>query len=262
MITEISSVANPRIKNFARLEKAAERRKQGLFVVEGLREVNWCLQAGYAIESLYWCPALSGKNVLPELGRVPVFKVPEQVYAKIAYREGTEGLVALVHMASHGLKDLPPLKKKFVLVVESIEKPGNLGAILRTADAAGVDALIVCDPKTDVYNPNVIRSGIGSFFTVPIAVAGNEEAMQWMQQQGLQIITATPEAEKNLFEMDLKRPLALVFGTEDKGLSPFWRSNSLVQAVRIPMEGSMDSLNVSNSVAVVLYESLRQNWKA
>jgi RNA methyltransferase, TrmH family len=261
MITEISSVANPRIKNFARLEKASERRKQGVFVVEGLREVNWCLQAGYQIESVYWCPNLTGKNPIPDFGRVPVFRVPEQVYSKIAYREGTEGLIALVEMAPHALKDLPPLKKNFVLLVESIEKPGNLGAILRTADAVGVDALIVCDPKTDIYNPNVIRSGIGSFFTVPIAVASNEEAMAWMQEQGLQIFTATPEASKVLYEVDLKWPVALVFGTEDKGLSGFWRESKAVQAVSIPMEGSMDSLNVSNSVAVVLYECLRQNWK-
>ena len=187
MITEISSVSNPRIKNIVKLEKAAERKKQGLFLVEGIREVEHCLKAGYTLDSIYWCPQLSGKNPLPDFGRTPVFKVPESVYAKIAYREGTEGLIALVKMASHQLKDLPPLKKKFVLVVESIEKPGNLGAILRTADAVGVDALVVCDAKTDVYNPNVIRSGIGSFFTVPIAIASNEEALQWMQQKNFKI---------------------------------------------------------------------------
>ena len=259
MITEISSVSNPRIKNIVKLEKSAERKKQGLFLVEGIREVEHCLQAGYTLDSIYWCPQLSGKNPLPDFGRTPVFKVPESVYAKIAYREGTEGLIALVKMASHQLKDLPSLKKKFVLVVESIEKPGNLGAILRTADAVGVDALVVCDAKTDVYNPNVIRSGIGSFFTVPIAIASNEEALQWMQQKNLKIFIASPEAKNSLYSEELKWPVALVFGTEDKGLSAFWREHSAVQAISIPMQGNMDSLNVSNSVAVVLYECLRQN---
>lgn len=259
MITEISSAANPRIKNIGRLDKSAERKKQGLFVVEGIREVSRCLEAGYRIDSVFWCPSLTGKNPLPDLGNTPVFKVPEQVYSKIAYRESTEGLVALVKMAPHGLNDLPVLKKKFVLVVESIEKPGNLGAILRTADAVGVDAIIICDPKTDIYNPNVMRSGIGSFFTVPIAITNNDEALQWMQAKGLKIFLASPEAGQNLFSVNLSWPVALVFGTEDKGLSEFWRGNKEVQAFSIPMLGEMDSLNVSNSVAVVLYECLRQN---
>ena len=259
MITEISSAANPRIKNIAKLEKAAERRKQGLFMVEGIREVSRCIEAGYVLDSVFWCPGLTGKNLLPEFGQTPVFKIPETIYSKIAYRESTEGLVALVKMAEHGLKNLPHLKKKFVLVVESVEKPGNLGAILRTADAVGVDALIICDPKTDIYNPNVMRSGIGSFFTVPIAMASNEETLKWLKEKQLNIFIASPEAEKSLYHTPMKWPAAIVFGTEDKGLSSFWRSNDAVNPIRIPMNGQMDSLNVSNSVAVVLYECLRQN---
>ncbi len=247
----ITSPQNPKIKDLLLLEtKSRERKARGLFVVEGRREYERAVAAGYRTETLF---VREGE---PEAGRAD-FVVSGHVYEKIAWREGTEGIVAVMQVREQRLDDLVLSPAPLILVLESVEKPGNLGAVLRTADAAGVDAVLVCDPLTDLYNPNLIRASLGAFFTVPVVACTSEEAFTWLSARGIAILTAQLQDSELYYETDMVRPTALVFGTEDKGLTPFWRERADAH-IRIPMAGRMDSLNVSASAAILAFEAVRQ----
>lgn len=258
----ISSLQNNRIKNIVRLSsKAKERKQQGLFVIEGARELSLALSGGYQLDSAFVCPELFARTDYPEvLSSIDpdiLFEVSLAVFEKIAYREGSDGILVLAKSHPHGLNDLPLSGNPFYIVLEAVEKPGNLGAILRTADAARVDGVIVCDPSTDVYNPNVIRSSVGCLFTVPVAVCSSEEALRWMREKGIRSYAAELTASQWYHETDFSVPAAVVMGTEADGLTPFWLQKADAR-IKIPMRGAIDSLNVSVSTAVIVFEAMRQ----
>ena len=264
MTEAITSLQNRRIKDLVALgEKSRVRREQMAFPVEGRREVSRCVAAGYQIKELYWCPELLPEKDLNQVlsglesQEAELFEVSRAVYSKIAYREGTEGVVAVVRCKNHTLEALQVGENPLVVVLESVEKPGNLGAILRTADAAGVSAVIVCDPLCDLYNPNLLRASTGGIFTVPVAVCGSEEAAEWLKSRKLQILTAQLQDSHPYYDIDFRRGTAIVFGTESTGLSHFWRLQA-DEHVMIPMLGSLDSLNVATSAAILCYEAVRQ----
>ena len=280
MRTEIiTSAQNPKIKNLLLLqEKSKARREQGLFVVEGRRELEHCLEAGFTIRTLFVCPSIFGdidsaenyflcsspKNQFSTNSRTndvesgaSIIEIPEALYRKVAYRESTEGIIAEVEYKSLKLEDLQLPENPLVMVLESVEKPGNLGAVLRSADAAGVDAVIFCDPLTDLYNPNLIRASIGAVFTVPTVLASSQEAIAFLQERGIQILTAQLQDSSLYYDVDMRRGTALVMGTEATGLTDVWRKAASAH-IRIPMLGRLDSLNVSVSAAILLFEAVRQ----
>ena len=255
---KITSARNERIRQVLELqEKSRTRRALGLFVVEGRRELEHCLEAGYELDSVFWCP-----EILPELpqeliGDVPVSELTAELYGKIAYRGGTEGLVARVKARPHTLEDLTLKDNPLIVVLESVEKPGNLGAVLRSADAAGADAVIICDPLTDLYNPNLIRSSIGGVFTVQSAVCDSASAISWLKARGMKILTAQLQDSSWYYDVDMKGGTAIVIGTEATGLTEQWREAADAH-IRIPMLGALDSLNASVSAAILLFEAVRQ----
>ena len=260
----ITSLQNPRIKQLMLLQqKSSERRHTGLFVVEGQRELEHCLEAGYQIDSVFRCPDLMAPSALllsppssPQ-GNVSTFDVSPQVYAKIAYRGSTEGLMAVVRARNLTLADLPQKSHPLYIVLESVEKPGNLGAVLRSADAAQADAVIVCDPLTDLYNPNLIRSSIGAIFTVPCVACTSEACISWLKSHDVRILTAQLQDSRLYYDTDMCCGTAIVMGTESTGLSDTWRQAADAH-IRIPMLGRLDSLNVSVSAAILLFEAVRQ----
>ena len=289
----ITSAQNPKIKNLLLLqEKSKARREQGLFVVEGRRELEHCLRAGFIIRTLFVCPEITGASALDSAeiyfsGRCPknqisapsflrhpthaeapchserseesplVIEIPEQLYRKVAYRESTEGILAEVEYRSLTLEDLELPENPLVMVLEAVEKPGNLGAVLRSADAAGADAVIICDPLTDLYNPNLIRASIGAVFTVPTVACTSADAIAFLQKLGIQILTAQLQDSSLYYDVDMRRGTALVMGTEATGLTGQWRKAASAH-IRIPMLGRLDSLNVSVSAAILLFEAVRQ----
>ena len=252
---KITSTQNPKVKRLAALQqKSAERRREGVFVVEGRRELDHCIEAGYEVESIFVCQDIVPDNLPPA---AQTYDVSTRVYERIAYRGSTEGIVAIVYAKQLTLNDLKLGDKPFVVVLESVEKPGNLGAVLRSADAAGVDAVIVCDPLTDLYNPNLIRSSIGAIFTVPCVACTSEECIHFLKERGIQILTAQLQDSRLYYDVDMRRPTAIVMGTEATGLTQQWRLAADAH-IRIPMLGRLDSLNVSVSAAVLMYEAVRQ----
>ena len=257
----ISSLQNQAIKNIVKLSKSKERREQQLFVIEGARELSLAQRAGYRIESVYLYPELFEKTKYPQvLSSVPkenIFEITRPVFEKIAYRENSDGIIAISKPQPHSLSDLRLSDNPLIIILESVEKPGNLGAILRTADAAAVDAVIVCDPLTDLYNPNVIRSGVGGIFTVQTAVCSSEEAHQWLKANQITSYAAELQAAEFYQNIDFSTPSALVMGTEADGLTDFWLHNA-DHCIKIPMLGEIDSLNVSVSTAVLAFEARRQ----
>ena len=263
MIETITSSQNPKIKLLLQLQqKSSERRKAGLFVVEGRRELMHCLETGFDIVCVFWCPAVEvGTEPLPVLpDGVRVFEVSKAVYEKVAYRGSTEGIIAEVRTRQLSLTDLRLPEQPLVVVLERVEKPGNLGAVLRSADAAGVDAVIVCDPLTDLYNPNLIRSSVGAFFSVPCVACTSEACIGFLKQRGIQILTAQLQDSHLYYDTDMRRATAIVMGTEATGLTSQWREAADAH-IRIPMLGRIDSLNVSVSAAVLMYEAVRQREK-
>lgn len=253
---QITSAQNPKIKTLLALEeKSRLRREMGLFVVEGRREIGHCLESGYKIATLFVCPEIYGDASLPEASSV--IEVPAFLYDKIAYRGGTEGVIAEIYSKSLKLGDLSLPENPLVAVLESVEKPGNLGAVLRTADAAGADAVLICDPLTDLYNPNLIRSSLGGIFTVPCVACSSEEAIAYLKSRGIQILTAQLQDSSWYYDTDMKRGTAIVIGTEDKGLTDIWREAADAH-IKIPMLGALDSLNASVSAAILLFEAVRQ----
>ena len=267
MAIPISSVQNPRVKKLVLLQqKSSERRKTGLFVVEGQRETEHCLEAGYQLDSLYYCPELfvnqqnQANRLLDSVLKdktVPLFNVTTAVYEKMAYRGTTEGLLAVVHAKPHTLDGLQLPDNPVIVVLESVEKPGNLGAVLRTADAAHADAVIVCDPLTDLYTPNLIRSSIGAIFTVPCVACSSEQCIAFLKSHGIQILTAQLQDSHLYYDTDMRRSTAIIMGTESTGLTDTWRQVADAH-IRIPMLGRLDSLNVSVSAAILLFEAVRQ----
>ncbi|HLP18949.1 MAG TPA: RNA methyltransferase [Chitinophagales bacterium] len=258
---KISSLQNPKIKNLKRLEKSSERREQNLILIEGLRETVLALRAGYTIETIFICEEIltsSKEYPLSELNGVKDrYSIAKPVYDSLAYRETTEGVIALARPREHTLDKLQLKANPLILVIEGVEKPGNLGAMLRTCDAAGVDAVIVCDPKTDVYNPNVIRSAVGTVFTSQIAVCETNEAIGFFKKNNITTYAAELRATDTYFQKNFKTATAFVVGTEATGLSTEW-INAADEKIIIPMQGKIDSLNVSVSAAVLLFEAVRQ----
>ncbi len=250
----ISSFQNPKIKRLLQLQqKSSERRESALFVVEGRRELAHCLEAGFEADSIF---VREGESA-PDAPGAKVFEVSADVYAKIAYRESTEGIIAEVRSRSTKLQDLPAKANPLYVVLESVEKPGNLGAVLRSADAAGVDAVIVCDPLTDLFNPNLIRSSIGAIFTVSTVACTSDEAIAFFKERGVQILTAQLQDSELYYKTPMTGPTAIVFGTESTGLTDRWRIAADAH-IRIPMLGALDSLNVSVSAAILMFEAVRQ----
>ena len=258
---KITSLQNTRIKNIVKLGKAKERREQDLFILEGARELTLALSGGYKPDSVFVCPELFTKtdypHVLDSITEDLIYEVSQQVFEKVAYREGSDGLIALMKPKQHSLVDLSIKNNPFIIILEAVEKPGNLGAILRTADATQVDAVIVCDPQTDVYNPNAIRSSVGCIFTVPVAVCSSTEALAWLKQQGITSYAAELQASEWYQDVNYTTPSAIVMGTEADGLTDFWLNNA-DKRIKIPMRGKIDSLNVSVSTAVITFEAMRQ----
>ncbi len=255
----ITSTQNPKIKNLLALEKPRERRKQCLFVVEGKKEIRLALDAGYKIGNLFFCEELISPDELKSFDTSDKLLIPvsKEVFDKIAIRENSGGLLAVAEQKTHRLQNIQLSDNPLVLILESVEKPGNLGAILRTADAAGVDAVIICDPQTDFYNPNVIRSSIGCIFTKQIASASSEETLKWLKENNIAPYCTYLRASKPYHEVDYTKPCAVVMGTEATGLSDIWVQNAS-QNIIIPMQGAIDSMNVSTAAAVVIFEARRQ----
>jgi TrmH family RNA methyltransferase len=264
MLKQITSPQNPFIKNIAVLgAKARDRREQGLFVAEGLREVELALRSGYEAEAVLFEEAVTPVSMVEDLLKNATHPPREiiatnaMVFEKIAYRTGVPNVVAVFNMKNHGLADLRLSDNPLLLIMESVEKPGNLGAMLRTADAAGVDAVLVCDPHTDIFNPNAIRASLGAIFTVPVVACSSEEAVAFLRSNQVKIMATWLEAAKPLYSADLRQPLAFVLGTEATGISNYWVEQSDERLI-IPMTGQVDSLNVSASAAIVLFEAVRQ----
>ena len=248
----ITSVQNARIKHVVALQlKSSLRREKGLFVVEGQREIEHCIACGYEITELFVIDSLGYS------GGIPATVVTPQVYEKMAYRERTEGIIAVAKCKEHRLDDLHLKEKPLVVVIESVEKPGNLGAILRTAEAAGVDAVMVCDPLTDLYNPNLIRASIGGVFSVPVAVCSSKDCIAFLKAHKIRILTAQLQDSYDYYDYDMHEATAIVMGTESTGLTQQWREAADAH-IRIPMLGRLDSLNVSVSAAILMYEAVRQ----
>lgn len=257
----ITSLQNSKIKNIIRLHKAQERKEQQLFLVEGRKEIELALSAGYNMFSIFFCPELfePNFNINAVLNKVEnSFEITSEVFAKIAYREKSDGLMGVFKQRHLSINQLSAGNNPLIIVLESVEKPGNLGAILRTADAASVSAVIVCDPRTDIFNPNIVRSSLGCLFTNKVVVCSNDEALHFLKKNNINIYSAALHPESKQYDQfDYKKPTAIVMGTEADGLSKFWLNNCNEKII-IPMLGKIDSLNVSNSTAILAYEIMRQ----
>ncbi len=258
----LTSTSNPKIKYLISLEKARERKKQNQFAIEGLKELTLAIDAGYAINTVYYCPELIEEPELVNmgLGKSQIMPVSRSVFEKIAYRETTGGTVAIADQKSTSLSSIVHGENPLLLIVESIEKPGNLGALLRTADAAGVDAVICCDAQTDFYNPNTIRSSLGCVFTNQIASASSEETIKWLKSHQTKIFCTYLAGSVPYTKINYDQPCAVVMGSESKGLSDLWIQNADANII-IPMHGKIDSMNVSVSAAIVVFEAIRQRTK-
>ncbi len=270
MIT-ITSPQNPRVKAVVKLNDRRARDAARRTVVEGVREVRLALGRGVAPVEAWLCPELiegteaetaaAHLRAIAATGMSELFLVSPEVFAKMAYRGESGGLLLVIAYRPHGLDDLQFRGAPFLVVVEEAEKPGNLGAILRTADAAGADAVVVPTPAerkgTDIHNPNVIRASLGAYFTVPTVATSNDEAIRWLKQRGIAIVAATPAADAPYTATDMTGPVALVLGSEAWGLSDTWLA-AADRRVSIPMAGEVDSLNLSASAALLMYEVVRQ----
>jgi RNA methyltransferase, TrmH family len=260
---KITSPRNPRVKEIVKLRDRRARDEAGLFPIEGFREVKRALAAGVVPRELYYGPDwFLGENepaLIEEARRAgaQVFEMSKDTFAKVSYRDRPDGLLAVAPQWRRTLDSLALKAPPFLLVVEAIEKPGNLGTILRSADAAGVEAVIVCDPVTDIFNPNVVRSSTGVLFSLPVVVAESAEVRTWLRAQGIRTAATTPAAPAIYTEVDLRGPLAIVMGSEQYGLSEFWLKESDL-LVRIPMAGQADSLNVAMATIIALFEAVRQ----
>ncbi len=253
----ISSTQNPRIKHLMALQQKAQlRRSEQQIVVEGAREVLHCINAGFKVITIFYSPEIFDISALPR-SNCELIKVTTQVYEKIAYRGSTEGVIAIVKPKQVTLADIELGSDPLIVVLEGVEKPGNIGAVLRSADAAHATAVIVCDPLTDLYNPNLIRSSIGAIFTVPCVACTSAQCIQFLKEKKINILTAQLQDSEPYYNTPMREATAIVMGTEATGLTQAWRQAATAH-IRIPMQGSLDSLNVSVSTAILLFEAVRQ----
>jgi TrmH family RNA methyltransferase len=256
---DITSLQNPRVKHIVKLrEDKKQRQEDGLMLVEGYDEIQLAVSAGHKPKTLLTAPELASNQLA--LSAAETLTVSRPVFEKMSYRDNPDGWLAVFPIPRSSLDSaslLGGIENPLVIVAESIEKPGNLGAILRTADAARVDALLVCDPRVDVWNPNVVRASRGAVFSVPVVESNNASALEWLTGRKIHVLAASPSAEVVYSDVDMNQPLAIAVGTEDEGLSDFWMSNADVK-VKIPMLGKVNSLNVSVSTALIVYEAMRQ----
>ncbi len=252
---DITSLQNPRVKQAVRLREKRQREREGLMLVEGWDELTLALSAGWQPQVVYHAPELATRPIsaIP----APVLTVSRPVFEKMSYRDTPDGWLALFPLPAPTLQTLALSPNPLLIVAESVEKPGNLGAMLRTADAAGVDALIVCDPRTDIYNPNVVRASRGALFSVPAVQTTSQSAFDFLRQRGVAILAATAHTHLDYTDANLRQPVAIVVGTEDEGLSDFWLQHADLK-VKIPMVGRVESLNVSVAAALIAYEAIRQ----
>jgi len=257
----ITSLQNQQIKWLQQLEKPKVRKAESLFIVEGLSELRHAVSSGYAVEKVFYCSEVVSESTFNtlslNLNSVERIEVSKSVFEKIAYRESTGGVIAVVQTKDFPLSKLSLCNNAFILVIESVEKPGNLGAMLRTADAAGLDAVIIADPHTDIFNPNVVRSSVGTLFTCNIGIGSNEEVFGFLNLNDFKIYGAALCTEHLYHQTCYEGNCALIMGTESTGLSRFWIEKA-TELVKIPMRGKNDSLNVSVSAAVICFEAMRQ----
>jgi TrmH family RNA methyltransferase len=263
MSLQITSLQNPRVKHAVKLRQRSHRDDERLMLVEGYREIKRALDNGHSLDELFFCRALfqgPNEDALMEQAAAQgaqLFDCSEPVFRKMAYRDRPEGLLAVAPHVEHSLAELDDIPAPLVVVAEAIEKPGNLGTILRSADAAGADAVLVCDRCTDIHNPNVVRASIGILFALPVIEVSSAEALEWLHKREIQIVATTPHTDTLYTDTDLTEGTALVMGTEQVGLTDTWLKASTLQ-VRIPMLGQADSLNVASATTLLLYEAARQ----
>lgn len=262
MSQPITSLKNPRVRQAARLRRAAQRRKQERILIDGVREIGRALAGGVELLELFSCPAVldaAGSELIAAARERGVFCVETtpEVFAQLAYGERCEGVVAVARGPALTLDQLALPERPLVAVLEQVEKPGNLGAICRTADGAGLDAVLLADPLTSALNPNAIRASLGTVFSLPLAEADQAQTLAWLRERSLQIVAARVDAEVDYDQINYCQPTAIVLGSEAEGLSGAWCAEDIV-AVRLPMLGAADSLNVSAAAAVLFYEARRQ----
>ena len=254
---QITSAQNSFIKSLIQLQEKAKARKQsGSFLIEGMREIELAIKGNYEIETILFLPELVSNNQITKLTDNPI-EISKEVYQKLAYRDTTEGILAVAKTKSLQLADLKLSKNPLILVMEAIEKPGNIGAVLRTCDAAKIDAVIIANPKTDLYNPNIVRSSVGCLFTNQIATGSTEEVIDYLIQKNINFYSATLQNSTSYHTQNYTLPTALVVGTEATGLSELWRKKA-TQNIIIPMQGEIDSMNVSVAAAILIFEAKRQ----
>ncbi|MCG8804836.1 RNA methyltransferase [Tenacibaculum finnmarkense] len=258
---QISSIQNPYIKDLLKLQdKSRERKKRGLFLVEGQREISLVIKGNYQIDTLLFVPDMFSLEDLKAIrvATASCIEITKEIYQKIAYRDTTEGVIAVVKAKNFSLDAIQfETKNPLILVFESIEKPGNIGAMLRTADAANVDAVFIANPKTDLFNPNIVRSSVGCLFTNQIGVGTSEEIIDFLQEKNINIYSATLQNSNEYHKNDYTQATALVVGTEATGLTQIWRDKA-TQNINIPMQGQIDSMNVSVAAAILTFEAKRQ----
>ncbi|MBM2838926.1 MAG: rRNA methyltransferase [Deltaproteobacteria bacterium] len=263
MIETITSAKNPKVRGATNLMDRRQRDQTGLMLVEGVKELALAIKGGVSINRLFYCEDLlkgPEEDIILKAAAAQsaeLIPVSTYVFEKMAYREDSFGLIAVAKQPIKTLNDIPLKKSPLVIVVEGVEKPGNLGAILRSADAAGVDCIIVCGKSTDIYNPNVVRASIGTVFTVPVVKTTVSESINWLREKGIKTIATSPHAELEYFDADLGGPCAIVMGSEHEGLSDTWLNEADIR-VSIPMKGEADSLNLAMSTTIMLYEAIRQ----
>jgi len=258
----LTSLQNPRIKGLVKLRDRRHRDAEKRLLIEGYYELSMALECGLSVSELYLCPDLQRPGEGPLLEKMTstgtrIFTVTRQIMEKVAYRQSPDAWLAVAPVPPLDLARLNPNPLSTVVVVEGVEKPGNIGAILRSADAAGVDAVIVCDVRTDLFNPNVVRASKGALFGLPVAQAENGEVIGWLREKGFRIVATTPSATLTPWETDLAGPVAIAVGTEKEGLSPLWLHEANIR-VSIPMTGKVNSLNVAQAATLLMYEVLRQ----
>ena len=257
---QITSIQNPFIKSLVQLQEKAKSRKQsGSFLIEGQREISLAIKGGYSIETILFLPELISENEIKKIINSPVefIEINKEVYQKLAYRDTTEGILAIAKTKSFQLSDIKLPENPLILIAEAPEKPGNIGALLRTADAANLDAVIIANPKSDLYNPNVVRSSVGCLFTNQIATGTTQEIINFLKAENIKFYCATLQNSTSYHTQDYTKPTAIVVGTEATGLTEEWRI-AATQNIIIPMQGEIDSMNVSVAAAILIFEAKRQ----
>jgi TrmH family RNA methyltransferase len=261
MIKKLTSVNNKQVKEFYQLTlKSKHRRTSNTFLIEGLREIKLASNNDWQIKQLLYCPKIISEKDLDKSfeNEIEKIEVSLEVYEKLAYRNSTEGVIAITNCKNHDLKNIKfKSNNPLIIVIEAPEKPGNIGAILRTADAANIDAVIIANPKTDLYNPNIIRSSVGSVFTNNIFTGNTTEVISLLKSKNIKIYASSLKADELYHNQNYCKSCALIIGTEDKGISKEWSEHSY-KNVKIPMKGEIDSLNLSNAAAILIFEAVRQ----